>query len=83
MNAFSFPIAQRHFEILALFNAKCNDEGAVGIDWLLDSDRLLVRYSLLDSFRFPLFVFVFVLFPLFVFYEVSESYEFFIQTSQF
>ncbi|GAB6029658.1 hypothetical protein CHUAL_005392 [Chamberlinius hualienensis] len=32
---------KRHFEILAEFNAKANDEDAPGIDWNLESDRLL------------------------------------------
>ena len=33
---------KRHFEILAEFNAKVNDEDAPGIDWTLETDRLLV-----------------------------------------
>ncbi|XP_052244847.1 cGMP-inhibited 3',5'-cyclic phosphodiesterase 3A-like isoform X2 [Dreissena polymorpha] len=33
---------KRHFEILAEFNAKVNDENAVGIDWTSETDRLLV-----------------------------------------
>ena len=44
-----------------MFNAKCNDEGAVGIDWLLDSDRLLVRYSLRVFLVSCLLVFVWLL----------------------
>ncbi|XP_078309809.1 cGMP-inhibited 3',5'-cyclic phosphodiesterase 3A-like isoform X4 [Crassostrea virginica] len=33
---------KRHFEILAEFNAKVNDEEAVGIDWTSETDRLLM-----------------------------------------
>ncbi|XP_061176789.1 cGMP-inhibited 3',5'-cyclic phosphodiesterase 3A-like isoform X2 [Saccostrea echinata] len=33
---------KRHFEILAEFNAKVNDEDAVGIDWTSETDRLLM-----------------------------------------
>uniref|UniRef100_T1JKH8 Phosphodiesterase n=1 Tax=Strigamia maritima TaxID=126957 RepID=T1JKH8_STRMM len=33
---------KRHFEILAEFNAKVNDDEAPGIDWYNESDRLLV-----------------------------------------
>ncbi|BFZ25003.1 hypothetical protein BsWGS_28043 [Bradybaena similaris] len=33
---------KRHFEILAEFNSKVNDEDAAGIDWTLETDRLLV-----------------------------------------
>ncbi|KAH9500195.1 cGMP-inhibited 3',5'-cyclic phosphodiesterase A [Bulinus truncatus] len=33
---------KRHFEILAEFNAKVNDEESVGIDWTSETDRLLV-----------------------------------------
>lgn len=33
---------KRHFEILAEFNAKVNDEDAAGVDWTLETDRLLV-----------------------------------------
>ncbi|KAL4232928.1 cGMP-inhibited 3' [Mactra antiquata] len=33
---------KRHFEILAEFNAKVNDENAVGIDWTVETDRLQV-----------------------------------------
>ncbi|XP_052808456.1 cGMP-inhibited 3',5'-cyclic phosphodiesterase 3A-like isoform X2 [Mya arenaria] len=33
---------KRHFEILAEFNAKVNDDHAVGIDWTSETDRLLV-----------------------------------------
>ncbi|GFS82876.1 cGMP-inhibited 3',5'-cyclic phosphodiesterase B [Nephila pilipes] len=32
---------KRHFEIVAEFNAKANDEDAPGIDWLSEADRLL------------------------------------------
>ncbi|KAK3097062.1 hypothetical protein FSP39_006002 [Pinctada imbricata] len=32
---------KRHFEILAEFNAKANDEEAVGLDWTAETDRLL------------------------------------------
>lgn len=33
---------KRHFEILAEFNAKVNDDDAVGIDWTSETDRLLM-----------------------------------------
>ncbi|XP_074639997.1 cGMP-inhibited 3',5'-cyclic phosphodiesterase 3A-like [Tubulanus polymorphus] len=33
---------KRHFEILAEFNAKCNDDVATGLDWSSEADRLLV-----------------------------------------
>ncbi|XP_056016559.1 cGMP-inhibited 3',5'-cyclic phosphodiesterase 3A-like isoform X13 [Ostrea edulis] len=33
---------KRHFEILAEFNAKVNDEDAVGLDWTSETDRLLM-----------------------------------------
>ncbi|XP_071114452.1 cGMP-inhibited 3',5'-cyclic phosphodiesterase 3A-like isoform X2 [Haliotis cracherodii] len=33
---------KRHFEILAEFNTKVNDEDASGIDWTQETDRLLV-----------------------------------------
>ncbi|XP_067142319.1 cGMP-inhibited 3',5'-cyclic phosphodiesterase 3A-like [Centruroides vittatus] len=33
---------KRHFEILAEFNAKANDDEAPGIDWLSETDRMLV-----------------------------------------
>ncbi|XP_060592885.1 cGMP-inhibited 3',5'-cyclic phosphodiesterase 3A-like, partial [Ruditapes philippinarum] len=33
---------KRHFEILAEFNAKVNDDHAVGIDWTVETDRLQV-----------------------------------------
>ncbi|RWS28465.1 cGMP-inhibited 3':5'-cyclic phosphodiesterase A-like protein [Leptotrombidium deliense] len=33
---------KRHFEILAEFNAKMNDDEASGIDWFAETDRLLV-----------------------------------------
>ncbi|CAL1531892.1 unnamed protein product [Lymnaea stagnalis] len=33
---------KRHFEILAEFNAKVNDEESAGIDWTVETDRLLV-----------------------------------------
>ncbi|CAL1265988.1 unnamed protein product [Larinioides sclopetarius] len=33
---------KRHFEIVAEFNAKANDDDAAGIDWMSEADRLLV-----------------------------------------
>nr|KAG5703271.1 hypothetical protein BaRGS_025513 [Batillaria attramentaria] len=33
---------KRHFEILAEFNAKVNDDDAPGVDWTVETDRLLV-----------------------------------------
>ncbi|XP_059141069.1 cGMP-inhibited 3',5'-cyclic phosphodiesterase 3A-like [Physella acuta] len=33
---------KRHFEILAEFNAKVNDDDSAGIDWTVETDRLLV-----------------------------------------
>ena len=33
---------KRHFEILAEFNAKANEDDSPGIDWNLEADRLLV-----------------------------------------
>ncbi|XP_064490056.1 cGMP-inhibited 3',5'-cyclic phosphodiesterase 3A-like isoform X3 [Ornithodoros turicata] len=33
---------KRHFEILAEFNAKANDDDAPGVDWTNETDRLLV-----------------------------------------
>ncbi|KAF8764474.1 cGMP-inhibited 3' like protein [Argiope bruennichi] len=33
---------KRHFEIVAEFNAKANDDDAPGIDWMSEADRLLV-----------------------------------------
>ncbi|XP_064627396.1 cGMP-inhibited 3',5'-cyclic phosphodiesterase 3A-like isoform X2 [Lineus longissimus] len=33
---------KRHFEILAEFNAKTNDNDAPGVDWTVESDRILV-----------------------------------------
>ncbi|KAI8791783.1 cGMP-inhibited 3',5'-cyclic phosphodiesterase 3A-like isoform X2 [Biomphalaria glabrata] len=33
---------KRHFEILAEFNAKVNDEDSAGLDWTSETDRLLV-----------------------------------------
>ncbi|CAG2165966.1 unnamed protein product, partial [Oppiella nova] len=33
---------KRHFEILAEFNAKVNDDDSTGIDWFSETDRLLV-----------------------------------------
>ncbi|VDI23638.1 cGMP-inhibited 3',5'-cyclic phosphodiesterase A [Mytilus galloprovincialis] len=33
---------KRHFEILAEFNAKANDDEAPGINWTVETDRLLV-----------------------------------------
>ncbi|ELT89026.1 hypothetical protein CAPTEDRAFT_219957 [Capitella teleta] len=33
---------KRHFEILAEFNAKVNDDDAPGIDWTMEPDRLMV-----------------------------------------
>ncbi|KAK3583959.1 hypothetical protein CHS0354_033754 [Potamilus streckersoni] len=33
---------KRHFEILAEFNAKANDDDAPGIDWTNETDRMLV-----------------------------------------
>ncbi|XP_076444816.1 cGMP-inhibited 3',5'-cyclic phosphodiesterase 3A-like isoform X3 [Babylonia areolata] len=33
---------KRHFEILAEFNAKVNDDDAPGVDWTVETDRLLI-----------------------------------------
>lgn len=33
---------KRHFEILAEFNAKVNEDDSPGIDWFSEADRLLV-----------------------------------------
>ncbi|KAK7108310.1 hypothetical protein V1264_016065 [Littorina saxatilis] len=33
---------KRHFEILAEFNAKVNDDDASGVDWTVETDRLLI-----------------------------------------
>lgn len=38
---------KKHFELVAEFNSKANDEDSVGLDWSQDSDRLIIMNMLI------------------------------------